>query len=224
MIGEPDREVYFEFTAIGGVVKVAAIDAQTGLEVTVMVLAGAPRADLQRLALRKPRGAPGQGAGRLTLHLAVSPAMPAQNLAHSARCAIGGHPRTNALCPGLSRRSPMSLPDTAAKADRLFTASLDETDPEIAEAVGLELGRQRDEIELIASENIVSRAVLEAQGSVLTNKYAEGLPGNAITAVANTWTSPNGWPSSASPSCSAAPLPMSSRIPAPRPTPPPSWR
>ena len=42
---------------------------------------------------------------------------------------------------------------------------------------GLELGRQRDEIELIASENIVSRAVLEAQGSVLTNKYAEGLPG-----------------------------------------------
>ena len=40
-----------------------------------------------------------------------------------------------------------------------------------------ELGRQRDEIELIASENIVSKAVLEAQGSVLTNKYAEGLPG-----------------------------------------------
>jgi glycine hydroxymethyltransferase len=58
-----------------------------------------------------------------------------------------------------------------------FTASLAEADPEIAEAVALELGRQRDEIELIASENIVSRAVLEAQGSVLTNKYAEGLPG-----------------------------------------------
>ena len=71
----------------------------------------------------------------------------------------------------------MSLTDTAANTDRLFTASLDETDPEIAEAIGLELGRQRDEIELIASENIVSRAVLEAQGSVLTNKYAEGLPG-----------------------------------------------
>jgi glycine hydroxymethyltransferase len=71
----------------------------------------------------------------------------------------------------------MSLTDTAAKADRLFTASLDETDPEIAEAIRLELGRQREEIELIASENIVSRAVLEAQGSVLTNKYAEGLPG-----------------------------------------------
>src|SRR5262249_39495045 len=55
--------------------------------------------------------------------------------------------------------------------------SLEEADPEIADAVGRELARQRDEIELIASENIVSRAVLEAQGSVLTNKYAEGLPG-----------------------------------------------
>ncbi|GGC74051.1 serine hydroxymethyltransferase [Chelatococcus reniformis] len=55
-----------------------------------------------------------------------------------------------------------------------FSASLADSDPEIARAVGLELGRQRDEVELIASENIVSRAVLEAQGSVLTNKYAEG--------------------------------------------------
>jgi glycine hydroxymethyltransferase len=59
----------------------------------------------------------------------------------------------------------------------LFNAPLKETDPEIAEAIGCELSRQRDEIELIASENLVSRAVLEAQGSVLTNKYAEGLPG-----------------------------------------------
>jgi glycine hydroxymethyltransferase len=59
----------------------------------------------------------------------------------------------------------------------LFTATLAESDPEIAHAIELELGRQRHEIELIASENIVSRAVLEAQGSVLTNKYAEGLPG-----------------------------------------------
>jgi glycine hydroxymethyltransferase len=58
-----------------------------------------------------------------------------------------------------------------------FTAPLAETDPEIADAIRNELDRQRDEIELIASENIVSRAVLEAQGSVLTNKYAEGLPG-----------------------------------------------
>jgi glycine hydroxymethyltransferase len=59
----------------------------------------------------------------------------------------------------------------------LYTASLAESDPEIADVVRRELGRQQNEIELIASENIVSRAVLEAQGSVLTNKYAEGLPG-----------------------------------------------
>ncbi|MGH8073287.1 MAG: serine hydroxymethyltransferase [Lysobacter sp.] len=58
-----------------------------------------------------------------------------------------------------------------------FAASLADADPEIARAIALELGRQRDEIELIASENIVSRAVLEAQGSIMTNKYAEGYPG-----------------------------------------------
>jgi len=73
----------------------------------------------------------------------------------------------------------MAVTDAAATAtpDTFFTESLEEADPEVAEAVRLELGRQRDEIELIASENIVSRAVLEAQGSVLTNKYAEGYPG-----------------------------------------------
>jgi glycine hydroxymethyltransferase len=58
-----------------------------------------------------------------------------------------------------------------------FSATLAETDPDIARAIGNELGRQRHEIELIASENIVSRAVLEAQGSIMTNKYAEGYPG-----------------------------------------------
>ncbi len=71
----------------------------------------------------------------------------------------------------------MSAPSVASQADALFSAPLSETDPEIADVIGRELGRQRDEIELIASENIVSRAVLEAQGSVLTNKYAEGYPG-----------------------------------------------
>ncbi len=60
---------------------------------------------------------------------------------------------------------------------RFFSASLGETDPELAAAIGAELVRQQDGIELIASENIVSAAVLEAQGSVLTNKYAEGYPG-----------------------------------------------
>ncbi|MEM1376323.1 MAG: serine hydroxymethyltransferase [Pseudomonadota bacterium] len=61
--------------------------------------------------------------------------------------------------------------------DTFFGNSLAETDPAIAGAIGKELGRQRHEIELIASENIVSRAVLEAQGSVMTNKYAEGYSG-----------------------------------------------
>jgi glycine hydroxymethyltransferase len=58
-----------------------------------------------------------------------------------------------------------------------FSAPLAETDPELAAAIGRELVRQQDGIELIASENIVSAAVMEAQGSVLTNKYAEGYPG-----------------------------------------------
>src|ERR671916_284863 len=73
----------------------------------------------------------------------------------------------------------MSASEAAQKhlSNSFFSASLADSDPEIARAIGLELGRQRDEIELIASENIVSRAVLEAQGSVMTNKYAEGYPG-----------------------------------------------
>ena len=58
-----------------------------------------------------------------------------------------------------------------------FTESLSSRDPELFDSITGELGRQRDEIELIASENIVSAAVMEAQGSVLTNKYAEGYPG-----------------------------------------------
>ncbi|MGB1394685.1 MAG: serine hydroxymethyltransferase [Candidatus Puniceispirillaceae bacterium] len=58
-----------------------------------------------------------------------------------------------------------------------FNANLEQTDPEIAKAISDELHRQQDQIEMIASENIVSSAVLEAQGSVLTNKYAEGYSG-----------------------------------------------
>jgi glycine hydroxymethyltransferase len=75
---------------------------------------------------------------------------------------------------------------TAADLDRdssyrvphgFFTSRLAETDPAIEDAIRAELTREQTQIELIASENIVSRAVLEAQGSVLTNKYAEGYPG-----------------------------------------------
>ena len=65
----------------------------------------------------------------------------------------------------------------SASLQRFFSASLAEADPEIAAAIGHEMVRQQDGIELIASENIVSAAVLEAQGSVMTNKYAEGYPG-----------------------------------------------
>ncbi len=64
-----------------------------------------------------------------------------------------------------------------SNADTFFNASLEDIDPEIFSSIRKELGRQRHEIELIASENIVSRAVLEAQGSIMTNKYAEGYPG-----------------------------------------------
>ncbi len=81
--------------------------------------------------------------------------------------------------PDTKPRSVMSLTERSAEPafDPFFSATLDESDPELADAIGKELKRQREEIELIASENIVSRAVLEAAGSVLTNKYAEGYPG-----------------------------------------------
>ncbi|ETW10574.1 serine hydroxymethyltransferase, partial [Roseivivax marinus] len=69
---------------------------------------------------------------------------------------------------------PMNAPH---RDDGFFTESLSSRDPELFAAMEGELGRQRDEIELIASENIVSRAVMEAQGGVMTNKYAEGYPG-----------------------------------------------
>ncbi|MBL4750382.1 MAG: serine hydroxymethyltransferase [Amylibacter sp.] len=66
---------------------------------------------------------------------------------------------------------------TTARDAGFFTEELSSRDPEIFGSITDELGRQRDEIELIASENIVSRAVMQAQGSVMTNKYAEGYPG-----------------------------------------------
>ena len=64
----------------------------------------------------------------------------------------------------------------AAAPAGFFSTPLADADPAVAAAIGRELGRQQDQLELIASENIVSLAVLQAQGSVLTNKYAEGYP------------------------------------------------
>jgi glycine hydroxymethyltransferase len=67
--------------------------------------------------------------------------------------------------------------ETAIRSPGFFTDTIAQSDPDVAKAIGHELKRERKQIELIASENIVSKAVLEAQGSVLTNKYAEGYPG-----------------------------------------------
>src|ERR1700674_5691692 len=101
--------------------------------------------------------------------------------------AVGGSPPRFILgvcCANRGSRPPSKEPCMSATgvtrtrdASAFFTAGVAEVDPEIAAAIKGELGRQREEIELIASENIVSHAVLEAQGSVLTNKYAEGYPG-----------------------------------------------
>jgi glycine hydroxymethyltransferase len=70
-----------------------------------------------------------------------------------------------------------SRPISDVQPDGFFTDTLRQADASVADAIAAELDRQQNQIELIASENIVSRAVLEAQGSVLTNKYAEGYPG-----------------------------------------------
>jgi glycine hydroxymethyltransferase len=72
--------------------------------------------------------------------------------------------------PVVQEHSVSALPSS-------FNEPLSVVDPEIAAVLEQELGRQRDTLEMIASENFVSRAILEAQGSVLTNKYAEGYPG-----------------------------------------------
>jgi glycine hydroxymethyltransferase len=71
----------------------------------------------------------------------------------------------------------VTVPTPGNFSDAFFTAGVDQTDPELFAAISSELDRQRNQIELIASENIVSKAVLQAQGSILTNKYAEGYPG-----------------------------------------------
>ena len=67
--------------------------------------------------------------------------------------------------------------------DAFFSQSVGERDPEVAAAIANELYRQQNQIELIASENIVSKAVLEASGSIMTNKYAEGCCNNLEMSV-----------------------------------------
>ena len=100
--------------------------------------------------------------------------------------------------------------------DGFFGASLADADPELAAAIGHELVRQQDQIEMIASENIVSNAVLEAQGSVLTNKYAEGYSGRRYYGGASLSMSPKHSPSIAPRSFLVPHSSMCSRIPVPR--------
>ena len=93
-------------------------------------------------------------------------------------CANGAvHPKVTAKIGDRTPWQPHRPLQNKDSFDSFFSATLAETDPDIFGAIRNELGRQRHEIELIASENIVSRAVLEAQGSIMTNKYAEGYPG-----------------------------------------------
>ena len=97
---------------------------------------------------------------------------------------------------------------------------VEKADPELGAAMGRELTRQRQNIELIASENIVSPAVMAAMGSVLTNKYAEAIPATAITAAASLWTRLSRSPLTAPADCLGQNMPMCSPIPAHKPT----WR
>ena len=97
-------------------------------------------------------------------------------------------------------------------------------DPELAAMMGRELTRQQDGLELIASENFASPAVIAAMGSILTNKYAEGLPGKRYYGAASMSMSWRLFASSALRRCSARSLPMFSRTPALRPTWPCSLR
>jgi hypothetical protein len=106
-------------------------------------------------------------------------------------------------------------PAASSQPNGFFSTALGEADPEIFRAIEGELGRQRDEIELIASENIVSRAVLEAQGSVMTNKYAEGYPGRRYYGGCHFVDIAERSRSSGPAGSSIAPSPMCSRIRAP---------
>jgi len=96
-------------------------------------------------------------------------------------------------------------------------------DPELARAITGEQRRQEEHIELIASENYVSPRVLEAQGSVLTNKYAEGYPGKRYYGGCEWVDQAEELPSCGRSSCSAPPTPTSSPTRAPRPTRPCTW-
>jgi len=122
------------------------------------------------------------------------------------------------------RRRPEPARASQPSIDSFFGDDLATADPAIAEILGRELKRQQDQIELIASENIVSKAVLEAQGSALTNKYAEGYPGKRYYGGCEVVDEAELLPSTGPSSCSAVSTSTSSRIPAARRTRRCSWR
>src|SRR6202022_4396305 len=101
------------------------------------------------------------------------------------------------------------------KTDRM-SLPLNEADPQVAAAIDNEVRRQHEGLELIASENFVSEAVLEAMGSVFTNKYAEGYPASATTAGVSLLTSWRTWRGRGPRSCSEPNTRTCSRMPAPR--------
>ncbi len=107
-----------------------------------------------------------------------------------------------------------------AAANPTLTHSLADLDPAVHQAIAAELERQQGTLEMIASENFAPLAVMQAQGSVLTNKYAEATPDAATTADASTSTSSSSSPSTASPHCSVRNSPTCNRTPERRPTPP----
>ena len=103
----------------------------------------------------------------------------------------------------------------------VLTRSLAETDPEVQEAISAELRRQQGTLEMIASENFAPIAVMQAQGSVLTNKYAEGYPGRRYYGGCEHVDVIEQLAIDRVKACSVPSSPTCSRTPAPRPTPPP---
>ena len=118
----------------------------------------------------------------------------------------------------------MTASPLAQTPNDMFNAPIAEADPEIAEILDAELSRQQNGLEMIASENFVPRAVLQAQGSVLTNKYAEAIRDAATTAAASRWTKSKPSPANAPKAYSAPNTPTYSRTPAHRPTQPSTRR
>lgn len=118
----------------------------------------------------------------------------------------------------------MTASPLAQTPNDMFNAPIAEADPGIAEILDAELSRQQNGLEMIASENFVPRAVLQAQGSVLTNKYAEGYPGRRYYGGCEQVDKTKPSPANAPKAYSAPNTPTYSRTPAHRPTQPSTRR